>query len=325
MLRQPTGGFAMKGKRRYSRGCVVAGLPFAALVTACEVSPGATADAEPLPSAALSQLAPDSLRERVLTEGAVYRFVWSARGPWAIHLVSAELSRCDLDLVVVPATGPDGATRTRSAVTRMRPAAPLEALVGVNGDFFRLDNGAPLGSEVTESTTRLSTRPALAWDAERVPWIGVPVQADDRMAFGPDTVAPGGANGGIHVVGGDPELLDGGSVVADLAVTDRPSFAAARHPRTAVGFDTEAGLLWLVVVDGRQPPHSAGMTLPELANLFLWLGADEALNLDGGGSSVMSLGARIVNRPSDAEGERPVANSVWLVRDPRGCAAPDQP
>lgn len=291
---------------------------------ACEVPPGATADAGPLPFAAMSELAPDSLRERLLTDGAVYRFVWSARGPWAIHLVSAELSRCDLDLVVVPATSPDGANRARSAVTRMRPAAPLEALVGVNGDFFRLDNGAPLGAEVTESTTRLSTRPALAWDAERVPWIGVPVQAGGRMVFGPDTVAPGDGHAGIQVVGGYPELLDGGRVVADLAVTDRPSFAAARHPRTAIGFDADGGLLWLVVVDGRQPPLSAGMSLPELANLFLWLGVDEALNLDGGGSSVMSVGAQVMNSPSDAGGERPVANSVWLVRDPRGCAAGDE-
>ena len=153
-----------------------------------------------------------------------------------------------------------------------------------------------------------------------MPWIGVPVEAGDRMVFGPDTVAPGGGHGRIQVVGGYPELLDGGSVVADLAVTDRPSFAAARHPRTAVGFDADGGLLWLVVVDGRQPPLSAGMSLPELAHLVLWLGVDEALNLDGGGSSVMSLGAQVMNSPSDAGGERPVANSVWLVRDPRGCA-----
>lgn len=312
------------GPRAARQGCTVATLLFATLVTACEVPPGATADAGPLPFAFMSELTPDSMHERLLTDGAVYRFVWSARGPWAIHLVSAELSRCDLDLVVVPATSPDGTTRARSAVTRMRPAAPLEALVGVNGDFFRLDNGAPLGSEVTESTTRLSTRPALAWDAERVPWIGVPVEAGDRMVFGPDTVAPGDGHGRIRVVGGYPELLDGGSVVADLAVTDRPSFAATRHPRTAIGFDADEGLLWLVVVDGRQPPLSAGMSLPELANLFLWLGVDEALNLDGGGSSVMSLGAQVMNSPSDAGGERPVANSVWLVRDPRGCAARDQ-
>ena len=315
----------MQGKRRYpTQGCTVAGLLCVTLFMACEVPPSGTAGVGPLPSTALSELTPDSLREHILAEGAVYRFVWSERGPWAIHLVSAELSHCALDLLVVPAMDPDGATRARTPVSEMAPAAPALALAGVNGDFFRLDNGVPLGSELTGSTRRFSTRPALAWDTERVPWIGVPVVVGDRIVFGQDTVAPGDGHGEVQVLGGYPELLDGGSVVADLAVTDRPSFAAARHPRTAIGFDTDGGQLWLVVVDGRQPPLSVGMSLPELANLFLWLGVEEALNLDGGGSSVMSLGERVVSSPSDAQGERPVGNSLWLVQDARGCAGPDQ-
>ena len=107
--------------------------------------------------------------------------------------------------------------------------------------------------------------------------------------------------------------------VGDLEVGDRPNFAAARHPRTAVGFDAGGGFLWLVVVDGRQLPRSAGMSLPELAELFLALGVEEALNLDGGGSSVMTVGGRMVSSPSDATGERPVGNSLWLVHDGAAC------
>ena len=76
---------------------------------------------------------------------------------------------------------------------------------------------------------------------------------------------------------------------------------------------------WLVVVDGRQGDYSTGMTLPELADLFQLLGATEALNLDGGGSSVMLLRGRRVSRPSDAEGERPVVNALLIVEDPGGC------
>ena len=301
------------------RACVAAAVLFPILLPACEVPDRDEATVRPLPSAALSGLAPDSLRERSLGDGAFYQFVWSARGPWAIHLVSAEIARCDLDLVVVPATGPDGATRGRVPIAEMVPAAPVVALAGVNGDFFRLDNGVPLGSEVTETTTRFSSRPALAWSRGGIPWIGVPAQIGDRMGFGFDTLAIGEASGGMQVIGGYPELLDAGHVAGDLGVTESPSFAAARHPRTAIGFDTDEGLLWLVVVDGRQTPRSAGMSLPELANLFLWLGVDEALNLDGGGSSAMLLGTQLVSRPSDAEGERSVGNSVWLVRDPGGC------
>ena len=74
-----------------------------------------------------------------------------------------------------------------------------------------------------------------------------------------------------------------------------------------------------VTVDGRQPPYSDGMTLNELALLMRQLGASDALNLDGGGSTTMVLPdstarpkLRIVNRPSDKEGERPVGNAVAI-------------
>ena len=301
-----------------------------------------------LPPAALAELAPDLLEERALDEGVVYRKVLSGRGPWAIHLVSAELDRCELDLLVVPASGQDGG-RVRTPTTEMAPDGSATPLAGVNGDFFRLDNGAPLGSEVTGTTRRFSTRPAMAWVRGREPWIGVPVRDGDRMGFGPDTVARDIGGDGraaqaadapaaeetstdldrhaptdrLQVVGGFPELLDKGMVVSDLGVAERPAFAAVRHPRTAIGYDADAGLLWMVVVDGRQAPLSAGMTLPELASLLLWLGLDEALNLDGGGSSAMVLGGEVASSPSDSEGERAVGNSVWLVSDPEACASAD--
>lgn len=318
--------------RRWSYRGMMAGVAsafLAILTAACEVSQEGPAPAvrqggapaPPLPPAALSELAPDTLLARPLGEGAIYRFVWSARGPWAIHLVSADLTRCELDLLVVPAIGQDGSTRVRTRVTQMVPSAPFVPLAGVNGDFFRLDNGAPLGSEVTGVTGRFSARPALAWGSTRVPWIGIPVRDGDRMLFGPDTIAPAPGNGrrGTQVLGGYPELIDDGRVAGDLGVVERPGFAAARHPRTAIGYDRDEERLWLVVVDGRQTPRSAGMTLPELAGLFLWLGVEEALNLDGGGSSAMLVGDELVSRPSDAEGERPVGNSLWLVRVPGGC------
>ena len=68
-------------------------------------------------------------------------------------------------------------------------------------------------------------------------------------------------------------------------------------------------------MDGRQEPHSAGMTLPEIARLFESAGIDQALNLDGGGSSALVLGHSHVNRPSDATGERPVVNALALITD----------
>ena len=75
------------------------------------------------------------------------------------------------------------------------------------------------------------------------------------------------------------------------------------HPRTAIGLDESRERLWLVVVDGRQRGFSEGMSEHELASLMVGLGCEKALNLDGGGSSVMALAGaggrlRIKNTPS---------------------------
>ena len=56
------------------------------------------------------------------------------------------------------------------------------------------------------------------------------------------------------------------------------------HPRTAVGVDKAGKRLWLVVIDGRQDYYSEGVTLAELADIFVGLGAETALKLEGGGS-----------------------------------------
>ncbi|HUH11698.1 MAG TPA: phosphodiester glycosidase family protein, partial [Longimicrobiales bacterium] len=90
----------------------------------------------------------------------------------------------------------------------------------------------------------------------------------------------------------------------------------ARHPRTAAGLTRDRRELILVVVDGRQPGWSVGMTLPELGALMRRLGAHTAVNLDGGGSSSFlyrpARGAEVSNRPSDG-GWRPVANQLAVV------------
>jgi exopolysaccharide biosynthesis protein len=74
-----------------------------------------------------------------------------------------------------------------------------------------------------------------------------------------------------------------------------------------------------MVVDGRQGSYSSGMTLAELTDALFATGAAEALNLDGGGSSVMLAQGRTMNRPSDEDGERAVRNALAIVSDPTFC------
>jgi hypothetical protein len=117
------------------------------------------------------------------------------------------------------------------------------------------------------------------------------------------------------VIGGWPRILRDGRDVAAEAATMEGTIsrnAEARHPRTAVGFSRDSATLFLVVVDGRSTA-SVGMTLVELAALMRRVGAWQALNFDGGGSTTMVVDGAIVNTPSDATGEREVGNALLVV------------
>jgi hypothetical protein len=83
------------------------------------------------------------------------------------------------------------------------------------------------------------------------------------------------------------------------------------HPRTALGWNDR--YFYLVVVDGRQRKLSNGMKLRELADYMISLGCQEAVNLDGGGSSTLWYNGAVLNSPSDGW-EREVANALVVVR-----------
>jgi len=120
------------------------------------------------------------------------------------------------------------------------------------------------------------------------------------------------------IVGGWPRIVrDGRSVAAaaDSVEGTFPRFSAQRHPRSAIGFSRDSTTLYLVAVDGRQET-SDGMTLVELADFLVSIGAWQAMNFDGGGSTTLVIDGRLVNRPSDATGERTVGNAI-LVRERR--------
>lgn len=113
----------------------------------------------------------------------------------------------------------------------------------------------------------------------------------------------------LDTLGGNPTLLEDGAVV-DGNVDGTDPFSA-RNPRTAVGYKAD-GTVLIVTVDGRGADGSVGMTLRELARLFVELGATDALNLDGGGSTTMVIGGEVQNRPSDGP-ERAVSTALVLV------------
>ncbi|MCE5229964.1 phosphodiester glycosidase family protein [bacterium] len=109
--------------------------------------------------------------------------------------------------------------------------------------------------------------------------------------------------GVVTAIGGGPVLVHNDRINPDAD-------QATRHPRTAIGFNNKH--FYMVVVDGRQPSLSEGMTMPELAQFMADLGATEALNMDGGGSSELWMDGQVMNSPSDGH-ERPIANALVVL------------
>ncbi len=121
----------------------------------------------------------------------------------------------------------------------------------------------------------------------------------------------------LTITAGGPQLIKGGRISINSAQEKiAPAFVNDRHPRTAIA-KLSSGQILLLTVDGRQPNVSVGMSLPGLAQLLLEFGATEAINLDGGGSTTMVVQNKVVNKPSDQSGERPVSDAILIFSRPK--------
>ena len=102
-----------------------------------------------------------------------------------------------------------------------------------------------------------------------------------------------------HIISGGPYLVRGGEVYVDMTA-QKLSAIGGRNPRTAIGYTKDNHLIMLTA-DGREGA-SVGLTLIELANLMKEFGCINAMNLDGGGSTVMYVQGQVVNKPAERGG-----------------------
>ena len=181
-----------------------------------------------------------------------------------------------------------------------------KALAAINGDYFD-DRFNPVGSTVG---------PCGAWNnvlhSKREGLIavgggtaGIVKQGDvDPNAPPPDWAAT--------AISGWPALVVDCHALGSSKLPGSDAFTRSPHPRTAVGLSRDGKMMYFVVADGRRT-GVAGLTLAQLAAFMAdELDACSAMNLDGGGSSAMWVGTRIVNRPADGV-ERPVGNHLAVV------------
>ena len=222
--------------------------------------------------------------------------------PWVIHTLTIDLTTPGLTL---------GATASSQRKQRTSVfAKAVNATAATNADFFSYTDyhtsGLAAGNGAAWSdTTDTATSANLAFGPMQVDLI----DAATVLAFDSSWMT--------GVVSGHPQIIRNGT-----AITTNSSSAACstRNPRTAIGMTQNRDKLWMFVVDGRTSA-SVGMLCTEIATYLKALGAYDAINLDGGGSSTMYLkGTGVVNVPSDGS-ERVVGNHLAVFAPALGSIA----
>ena len=152
--------------RRTSRTALLV----AVVAAACAPPDEPAALALSLPPAATELLEPDTVRSRSVAPGVVYRYLWSPRGPWAVHLVQARLrDRCELGFALLRPEALFLGGSGRETVTAMARRAGDRVLAALNADFFT-PQGAALGVEIDRGRVVSSAeRPTFAWRAGEPP------------------------------------------------------------------------------------------------------------------------------------------------------------
>ena len=113
-----------------------------------------------------------------------------------------------------------------------------------------------------------------------------------------------------HIISGGPYLVKNGEIFVDMTA-QKLSAIGGRNPRTAIGYTKDNHLIMLTA-DGREGA-SIGLTLVELANLMKEFGCINAMNLDGGGSTVMFINGQVVNKPA-LEGGIPLSHALVVTK-----------
>ncbi len=179
---------------------------------------------------------------------------------------------------------------------------------GTNADFFNMTTGVPRGLYVRDGVTLKNT-----FDSNDRSFFAI--TNDGKAAIGMVEDYPVLKDEIKEAVGGSARLVRDGVVV--------PQADTSIEPRTAIGISEEKDKVFIMVIDGRNFSYSNGMTFTELGQIMQALGAYDAINLDGGGSSAFFIRQDegfsddrfdLRNWPSDRGGlERPVANGLLIV------------
>mgnify|MGYP003297401818 FL=1 len=207
-----------------------------------------------------------------------------------------------------------GVDETMVRISQLAPEH--QALAAINGSFYNMQKGNSVcylrfGKEVVDTTTtqefKLRVTGAVYTHKKKLrilPW-NQEIEAKYHKKKG-------------SMLASGPLLMEDGKT-SDWSMCDS-SFIATKHPRSAI-FTTKDKKTVLITVDGRSKGNAIGVRIPELAHLIRILGGEDALNLDGGGSTTLWMKEApdngVVNCPSDNgkfdhQGERRIPNIIYV-------------
>lgn len=229
------------------------------------------------------------------------------------HLYKGQQS---INLVEIPS----GKFHYGIAVSQMKPISQLaqenQALAAINGSFYNMQKGnsvcfLKVGKEVVDTTT------AREFDLRVTGAVHVHKKKLRVLPWSPEIEAKYRKKKGTVLASG-PLLLEDGETCSWKQCDS--SFVVTKHPRSAV-FTTKDKRTVFITVDGRSKGNAIGVSIPELAHLIRILGGEDALNLDGGGSTTLWMKDApdngVLNYPSDNgkfdhKGERKIPNIIYV-------------
>ncbi|MEM6400168.1 MAG: phosphodiester glycosidase family protein [Cyanobacteria bacterium P01_D01_bin.116] len=261
---------------------------------------------------------PQSNSEQQLFKGIIYKrsFGLTAR-PAVVHIVTIDLSVAGLKVLVTP---PQAANKNNStsARTTSQFLQEFKLQLAVNANYFRpfRENTPwdyyPHSGDITYTIGQAISNGKHYSKADNK-WGVLCISPENLAKILDSGNCPKNTFQGVagrHIL-----VIDGKAVKSDED-KNKP------YPRVAVATNKQGNILWLIVVDGKQPLYSEGVTITELTGIVEGLGAYTALNLDGGGSTTLVMAKngkpKLLNSPIHTKlpmHERPVANHLGFYAD----------
>ncbi|MDX2240550.1 MAG: phosphodiester glycosidase family protein [Leptolyngbyaceae cyanobacterium bins.302] len=268
------------------------------------------------------QRPPQTNLEKPLFQGITYRREFrSSPRPIMLHVVTIDLTTPGIKVLVTP-----GEQRSIESETNARTTSEFlqefNLQLAVNASFFHPFKEVTPWDYYPRSDDRVGAvgqaiSNGVEYSFPLSDWSVLCVSSQQRAQILQQDQCPEETT--QAVAGSSVIVKNGRTIPAQAGSAD----SDANYSRTAVAIDATGNRLWIIVVDDKQWLYSEGVSLVELAEMAIALGADAALNLDGGGSTTLvaetSRGFSILNSPVHTKipmRERPVANHLGFYASP---------